>query len=120
MLTVHSLYAAWKDERQRDKKAQGRLFLAHATIVLARAKKSRIADSALVALGEHAPPRDVDDVAYDVHTRSGRRRGRGWRFFFEESGLLVDWETGELTEDGSTPDPYRERAREVLERGRRR
>lgn len=118
-LTVRALYENWLDERQRDKRAQGGLFLVHAVIVLSRAKKSRIADSAFVALGEHAPPREIPDVALDVHTRAGQRMGRRWRFFFEESGLLADPETGELTEDGSTPDPYRERARQVLEQGRR-
>jgi hypothetical protein len=118
VLLVHSLYRLWKEERAKDKKAQGGLFLTHAVLALARAPKSRVADSAYMALSD-APPRQVDDVALDRHTREGRRRGRGWAHFFEESGLLADPETGELTEDGATPDPYRERARAVLERGER-
>ncbi len=117
-LTVRALFENWQEERKRDKQAQGGVFLTHAVIVLARAKKSRIADSALIALGEAAPPREIDDVARDIHTKAGRKMRRGWRFFFESSGLLADPETGELTADGATPDPYRERAREVLERGR--
>lgn len=119
VLLTHSLYRAWKDEREKDKQATGGLFLVHAVIVLARAKKSRIADSAYIALGDAAPPRPVPDIALDLHCRAGQRMGRGWTWFFEHSGLLADPETGELTEDGSTPDPYRERARQVLERGRR-
>lgn len=118
-LTVRALFDNWQDERKRDKRAQGALFLTHAVIVLARAKKSRIADSALIALGEAAPPREIDDVARDIHTKAGRKMRRGWRFFFESSGLLADPETGQLTEDGATPDPYRERARQVLERRRK-
>jgi MgsA AAA+ ATPase C terminal len=119
VLLVHALFAAWKEERVKDKQARGGLFLTHSVIALARAQKSRIADSALIALGEEAPPMEIDDVALDVHTRAGQRRGRGWPFFFESSGLLADPETGELSEDGSTPDPYRERARQVLERPHR-
>lgn len=115
-LTVRALYENWQDERQRNKRAQGGLYLVHAVVVLCRAKKSRIADSALIALGEAAPPRAIPDVALDVHCRAGQRKGRRWRFFFEESGLLADPETGELTEDGSTPDPYRDRARQILEK----
>ncbi len=119
VLTVRALFENWQDERKRDKKAQGALFLTHAVIVLARAKKSRIADSAYIALGDAAPPRPIPDCAMDGHTRAGRQMGRSWEFFFTDSGLLADPETGELTEDGSTPDLYRERARQVLERGRR-
>lgn len=117
VLLVRALFENWQDDRRKDKTAEGGLFLTHAVIVLARAKKSRIADSAYMALGDAAPLRPIPDIALDVHTRVGKQMGRGWSFFFEESGLLADPETGELTEDGSTPDPYRERARAVLEGG---
>jgi MgsA AAA+ ATPase C terminal len=120
VLLVHILYAAWADARKKDKEAKGGLFLVHATLALARAQKSRIADSALIALGEEAEWRPIPDVALDIHTRQGKQMGRGWSFFFEASGLLADPETGELSEDGSTtPDPYREAARQVLESGHR-
>jgi MgsA AAA+ ATPase C terminal len=117
VLIVRAMYENWVDARKKDKKAKGGLHLTHAVLALARAPKSRIADSAYMALGEHAPRREVEDVALDIHTREGQRRGRGWEHFFTESGLLADPETGELTEDGSTPDPYRERARAILESG---
>lgn len=119
VLTVRALYDNYLTEKRKDSKAKGGLFLTHAVIALARAPKSRIADSAYVALGDAAPPRPIDDVALDVHTRAGKHMGRGWPFFFEASGLLADPETGELTEDGSTPDLYRERAKAILEAGDR-
>lgn len=113
---VAALRASWEAERQHRKSARGGLYVAHAAAYLARAKKARIADSLLIVAGEDAEPREIPDVALDGHTRRGRQLGRGWSFFFETSGLLADPETGELTEDGALPDPFRERARAVLER----
>lgn len=112
---VASLRSSWEAERQNRKGARGLLYVAHAASFLARAKKSRIADHLLMVAGENAERREIPDEAYDVHTREGRRRGRGWRFFYENSGLVADRETGELGR-GCLDDPYWERARATVDR----
>jgi replication-associated recombination protein RarA len=118
-LVVNAMRENWLEERKRDKTAKGVLFLMHAALVVASAPKSRIADSLVILnyMAEPEPP-EIGDHVYDGHTAEGRKRGRDWTYFYEKSGLLADVETGELTEDGATPDPYRERARAVLERRR--
>lgn len=110
---IEALRRSWERERERRKWARGGLFLVHATLLLARAHKSRIVDNALIAIGDDRERREIPDVALDVHTRAGRRIGRGWQHFIEASGLLADRETGELGR-GCLPDPYRERAEAVL------
>jgi replication-associated recombination protein RarA len=119
-LVVHAMHAAWKTEREREKSAKGVLFLMNAVLVVASAPKGRIADSLVILnyWGDPKPP-EIGDHVYDGHTPEGRAQGRGWTYFYEESGLLIDFETGELTQDGAVVDPYRERAREVLESGRK-
>lgn len=119
-LMVAAMRSGWLAERERDKTAKGVLFLMHAVLVVASAPKGRIADSLTILnyWGDPEPP-EIGDHVYDGHTQEGRKLGRGWTYFYEESGLLVDLETGQLTPDGAVVDPYRERARAVLERGRR-
>jgi hypothetical protein len=115
--TIAALYATWKELRKKrdDRQEPWRLMLCHAVILLARAKKSRLVDHALlVHYNAEDERRPVPDVARDKHTRSGRRKRRGWSHFFEQGTLLADPDTGELTEEGSIPDPYRERARAAL------
>jgi hypothetical protein len=99
-------------ERLRVKRGTGgdtTLFLTHAVMLLARAKKSRMVDHALMALAAEEEPPEVPDVALDKHTKRGRQMGRGWPHFWESASLLADPETGELTHDGALPDPFRDR-----------
>ncbi len=110
---IEALRRSWEREREHRKGARGALFLVHATLLLARAKKSRVVDNALVALDNDRERREVPDEALDVHTKAGRALGRGWGFFVENSGLLADRDTGELGH-GCLPDPYREQAETVL------
>ena len=42
------------------------------------------------ALSNHVERREIPDEAFDVHTKEGRKRGRRWEHFVEESGKLVD------------------------------
>jgi replication-associated recombination protein RarA len=115
--TIHSLYQT--AEQQRSEKGEyWWLTTLHAVILMARAKKSALVSNAL-AVHTFAPReavyRDPPDVALDQHTKRGRQMGRGQRDFFEEGGLLADPETGELTIEGSIPDPFLEKARALLE-----
>jgi replication-associated recombination protein RarA len=112
-LTVRALYDNYADERKRDKQATGGLFLVHAVLILARARKSRIVDHALIAVGNDEEVRPVPDEAKDHHTAAGKRMGRGVEHFYEEASLLADLDTGELSPAPVLEDPYRDRARTV-------
>jgi len=120
---IHALYLAWTDARKRkdDKQRSWRLFTTHAVLALVTAPKSRTIDHALLTFwGEvdrgDAPRLPIPDLALDKHTLAGKKRGRGWKHFFEEGSLLVDPATGELGDAPSgVPDAYRERARAAVE-----
>jgi replication-associated recombination protein RarA len=113
---IDALHRTWLD--QRKERGDGhRLALVHAVILLARAKKSRLVGNACVWAVEGDPDelhREPPDVALDRHTKTGRARGRGMAHFLDEAALLADPESGELTAEGSIPDPYLERAHAVL------
>jgi hypothetical protein len=95
-----------------------RLPLIHATLLLARAPKSQIVVNATVWHTHLADSgirsKEPADWVIDKHTREGRRKGRGWAHFMDESSLLANRETGELSSEPVLPDPYRERARAAL------
>ena len=115
-----ALHECWRDARAQKKPWLGteRIFVVHAVLRLARARKSRIADHAL-AVHLHGDGeglyREVPDHALDMHTRRGRQMGRGGEHFHSTAGLLADPETGEVTAEGAVDDPYLERARELEE-----
>jgi len=117
--TIHGLYSTWSDLRKKrdDKQEPWRLMLVHAVILLARARKSRVVDHALLWLYEgEFERREIPDVALDKHTLAGKRKGRGWSHFWDDASLLLDHETGELTHAPNIDDPYRDRARVAVER----
>jgi replication-associated recombination protein RarA len=113
---VRALYENWLDARKGKPKEQQfavgeRLFLLHATIILARAPKSRTVDHALMVIYEgDREPLEIPDWAVDRHTARGKRMGRGHDHFFEEGARLA----GE-----TIPDPYAEDARRARGQGRR-
>lgn len=112
--TIHALYETWKESKQQ--KRPNALTLFHAVILLARARKSRLVNHAVIAHTAGDPSelyRDPPDVALDKHTKAGRKLGRGFDHFYEEAALLADPESGELSAEGSIPDPYFERAKEA-------
>lgn len=109
--TLQALHQSYVEAGKR-RGGDGRIFLAHAAMLLARAKKSRIVGHCLMAV--EGDPREVPDVALDKHCARGRAMGRTIEHFWAESSWLADPETGELTAEGSIPDPYRERAIEAL------
>jgi len=85
---IHSLYSMFNEQKKKEdvKHAPERLFFVHAILWLARAKKSRVVDHALIYHFEkHAQlKRQVLDWALDKHTVKGRMKGRGWQHFFDE------------------------------------
>lgn len=89
---IEALYRTYLDMRKmRDGRPAGpyKLFLLHATYLLANAPKSRVIDWAgFVHLLPNPPPRPIPDVAKDRHTLAGKRKKRGWKHFFEEGTQL--------------------------------
>jgi hypothetical protein len=66
------------------------MFFVHATILAARAPKSRICDWALFTVANTDRPKDreVPDHALDKHTLRGKQMGRGKEHFLEEASRL--------------------------------
>jgi replication-associated recombination protein RarA len=114
---VQALYDTWRDLGKRKNKAEARLVLAHAALLLARARKSREADHAAYWAWTTDEPLELPSVAYDMHTKRGRKLGRGITHFEQEASLLVDVDTGELV---PSEDRYRERAVALSRRRHRR
>jgi len=89
---IQSLYEAWSDQRKKKDEHHGpeRLFLVHAVLVLARARKSRLVDHALINFYEarEQMKRDIPDFALDKHTARGRLKRRGHEHFWTEGAKL--------------------------------
>lgn len=109
-VTVQSLYQSWKEQRTKKdtKHAPERLFFVHAILVLARARKSREVDNALVVMyeGDRGGElnREIPDYALDKHTQRGKQLKRGHSHF---------WEEGAKIENASGIDRYEDRARTI-------
>jgi hypothetical protein len=112
--TIEALHRTWEQQR-KEKGGTGSLPTMHAVILMAKAKKSRMVNHALIAHTTDPEYRDPPDHALDRHTKAGRKLGREMTHFFQEAALLADPETGELSAEGSIPDPYLERARLILD-----
>jgi replication-associated recombination protein RarA len=88
-----------------------RLYIIHAALLLTRARKSRMVDTALMWIYEKVDAGDtipIPDYALDQHTSKGKRMGRGQDYFFADGAKLAN-EAEELL-----PDPYFERSRESM------
>jgi replication-associated recombination protein RarA len=99
---IRALYENWMDAVGNDNSGE-ELFFTQAVIMLCRAPKSRIVDSAVLLFQRDVIQRDaVPDVALDKHTLRGKRLGRGIDHFFEEGTKLVP--------EPTLDDPYLQRA----------
>lgn len=110
---VRVLYENWLEQRKKkeDRSFAERLFLVHAVLLCVRAKKSRLVDTALIAMYEsERPQRKIPDFALDMHTLKGRASGRGVDHFFTEGATIKNAEPALL------PDPYIKRAREARQK----
>lgn len=102
---IQALYNAFKFVNEGKNKAQGRIFISKAVILLCEAKKSRDADHLQNLVYDDIgmededvqryieelenEPMEIPDYAYDVHTRKGKMMGKTKRdFFIEEQKAL--------------------------------
>jgi replication-associated recombination protein RarA len=83
-----------------------RLFVIHAVIALAQAKKSRrVNHGTILAFNDGLQRRDVPEYALDKHTLRGATMNRGVEHFFRDGAHL---------ENSIGDDPYEERARALF------
>lgn len=90
---TRALYCNWVDQRKKADTKHGpeRLFLVHAVILLAQARKSRLVDHALIAYYEAPRQRmEIPDAALDKHTQRGRQLSRGNAHFWQEGAKLAN------------------------------
>jgi replication-associated recombination protein RarA len=124
---VRTLYENWLEQKKNkeDRSLAERLFLVHAILIVVRAKKSRMVDTALITFYEgEREKRKIPDVAWDMHTIKGRKMGRGVDHFFTEGATCANEvyfsldpsEFNSYSVDGE--DPYEARARNVRKRKR--
>lgn len=89
---IWALYSMFKEQakKKEDKNEPQRLFLTHAVFLLARSRKSRLIDWALIWgwFTHKFRKLTVPDFAYDKHNERGRSLKRGWGHFFREGSLL--------------------------------
>jgi replication-associated recombination protein RarA len=109
--TIRALYQSWLEEskRSKDERYAGfhRVFMLHAVVLLARARKSRMLDHALIVMyGGERPRPPVPDHALDRHTKAGRELGRGYAHFVEQGSRLEN--------RGDVDDPYTDEACALL------
>jgi replication-associated recombination protein RarA len=105
---IHALHSTWLDERKKNKApGVGMLQLVHATLLLARAPKSRIVDNAanvMYAGDRAAMAMVIPDFALDQHTARGRAMGRTEASHYDQSYGLV----GQALDD-----PFEDEARRL-------
>jgi len=106
---VRTLYENWAEQRKNAPKERrnvtGRIFLVHAILICARAKKSRIVDNATIMTYQGGrPQQEIPDFALDMHTGKGRSAMRGVDHFFKVGAAIKNPERSLL------PDPYLKRA----------
>ena len=110
-LQVKALYDNWSDVHRKAKSGPAddeSLFLVHAVILLCEAPKSRLCDSACLAMywGQR-PKREIPDHALDMHTTRGKAMRRGVAHFYEEGARIEN--------AAPIPNPYLERGRQAHE-----
>lgn len=70
----------------------------HAIMILSRAKKSRLTDEAKIYAMKTNDNFEIPDYALDVHTKRGKMKGRGLKYFLEEASRLEN--VVEIEDDG--------------------
>lgn len=112
---IRALYENWAEMVGTDKHFGERLFFVHAIVLLVKAKKSRLIDSALLYHYIENEPREMPDWVFDKHTRKGKQMGRGFEHFFtdackieNEAGVIDEYTplTRDLLVAGKLPGDY--------------
>jgi replication-associated recombination protein RarA len=88
---VRTLYENWMEQKKADSgdELNANLFLIHAVITIARATKSRTCDTAYVVMLGDRRLIPIPDYALDMHTKAGRKLGRGAEHFYSEGHVVA-------------------------------
>lgn len=114
-LRVRHLYEIWKEfsgnpdplePSPSPENSELRLYMIEAVLLLCRAQKSREVLHATNVIYLDRTRREIPDFALDMHTPTGRQMGRGMEHFLGEPAHLEN--------RAAIPDPYKERAEELL------
>lgn len=87
--SLHQTYSIFK--KKKNKHGPERLPFMNALLLLIRSSKSRIVDNILCEqffLRESIEQPEYPDFVFDMHTREGKRMGRGNEHFYEESAKI--------------------------------
>jgi replication-associated recombination protein RarA len=108
VLYVSEMRDLYEEIRRGGKGRSYRMALGNAILSMCRAKKSRIGDEfQIVCYGRHEGERiEIPDFALDVHTKQGKKMGRGPEHFWTEGVILEN-------EDRKIRNPYSEKARAI-------
>jgi len=105
-ILVNSLEASYLKAKKNGKGA-ALLFVVNAVLLLVRSPKSRMVDNLLIVVSKSKERLEMPDYAIDKHTIRGRKKGRGWDYFFAEGAKL---------ENQAFEDPYENSAYELLKK----
>ena len=103
---VNNLEESYLKAKEKGKGESG-LFVVNAVLFLARSPKSRIVDNLLIVVSKSKERLEMPDYAIDKHTIRGRKKGRGWEYFFAEGAKL---------ENQALKDPYENEVYELLKK----
>ena len=88
---LHDLYI-WA-QKEYSSEGVGKLYMIHAVVLLSRAKKSRVCNNLFFLVGEDVGlskgAKEIPDHAYDMHTRVGKSKGRGFVHFGEVASFVT-------------------------------
>ncbi len=103
---IDSLYSTYTDLKKKKNKHQPeKLQFIHAIMLIARSPKSRLVDNKVsyyFDLRNSNPQPEIPDYVYDMHTLTGKIKGRGNDHFYEEAALINN--VGDITEEFSFRD----------------
>jgi len=106
-ILTRCLYENWQEQKKADegRELNAGIFLIHAVQAQCRATKTRMADTAYVVMLGNREVIPIPDYALDVHTKAGRKLGRGNEHFYAEAG--------KVSPAARMEDPYFDEARMI-------
>jgi len=91
-IIIEALYNNYTEQKKKkdEKNRPERLFLIHAILLLVRAPKSRLVDWTLISFfnNHETDDREIPEYALDNHTIRGKKMGRNYKYFYDESSKL--------------------------------
>jgi replication-associated recombination protein RarA len=109
-LLIENMQKQYQTEKAKLAESTHKLYLTNAIVCLCRSQKSRITDDLQTVVykeREKGKFLSIPDFAFDKHTIRGKAMGKGIEDFFTEGNKVVN---------EAFPNPYTERAKEILKK----